>query len=160
MTTPNQKLVGVRGWLLFFCIGLTIFSPLYILTDVTKELQIGASNAVALDLIQLCLSIMVGVMLWTRNSYAVTAARIYLAAMLVLSGGCLAIVLAAGTSITSMQPDDVKAVVQNVVGSLIWLAYLQFSKRVRLTFAPAPAVMRPVRIEPTLTRPVRIEPTL
>jgi hypothetical protein len=138
----------VGGWLLFLCIGLTIFSPLRILTDVTKELQIGASNAVALDFIQICLSITVGVMLWTRNSYAVTAAKIYLGALLALHVAIIALVVYADTP---LQPDEATAFAQTIAFSLIWLAYLQFSKRVRLTFATANATIRPtVGLEPTV----------
>jgi hypothetical protein len=89
---------------------------------------------------------MVGVMLWTRNGYAVTAAKIYFAAMLTLFGGVLAIALTAGTS---MQPDDATTLGQSVVFSVIWLAYLQFSKRVRLTFANATTAVEPAGLEQT-----------
>ena len=143
LTTKQREFVpqpsrykGVSGWLLFFCISLTILIPLKIMAEYGgRGVDIWHIRGVSTDgLLSLALatsSIYVGVCLWRVRPGAVKKAKLFLWFVLAfaLAGDVLSIV--ADSSV-------VYAAAGRAVGSVIavsiWLSYFSSSKRVAATY--------------------------
>jgi hypothetical protein len=141
----------IGGWLLFLCIVLTIVSPLRILFETVQDLQAGRALE-PVNLIQIGLSITAGLMLWTRQSAGPLVAKIYFGILFVLFSGIIGMVAYNNPTLTPEQSQLLTSFVSQAVWCPIWIAYLQFSKRVRLTFTrdvPAQFALREL-IEPAL----------
>jgi len=144
---------GVGGWLVFFCVQLTILSPFFTVIHMPIDWE-DASPAfvrypelkdamVIQDVglaIVLILGFVAGTAIWSGSRRGRTWARTYLI-------GRLAVLLAferfsyatavpaVPTAVASKLWDSVVAsVVTNVVIAGIWLLYFQFSRRVRNTY--------------------------
>jgi hypothetical protein len=89
---------GVRGWLLFLCIVLTIVNPLVVLVETARVLQhfgggynMGTRQAVAIGvnvMAKLALAVFgfyAGSLLWAVRPGAVTAAKLYFATRLLFA---------------------------------------------------------------------------
>lgn len=150
-TVPD--LVGVKGWLLFFCISLTIISPLATLFNVSAGflasyeafdrfpgllVLVLADSAVSIAIMGL--SVFAGISLWRRHAGAVRAARIFLIA------GAVYALLAPFAPLLAGLPDTANAeilemaplaVSRGLLYFVIWMNYLQRSRRVRATFPDA-----------------------
>ena len=100
---------GVGGWLLLFCISLTIISPLINISSIMSNLsEVGKLGEmfpslvtiiyveVALLLLLTAFSIYAGYRLWTIKPNAVGTAKIYLIVLVVFSVLDLLIVMMAG----------------------------------------------------------------
>lgn len=148
-----ERLRGVRGWLLLFCIGQVILRPMVTLFQVgvqTLELTrlggvvplefwlyfIGESTVnVALMLF----GMIVGIWLWQIQPNAVRLAKIFL-----VSQPLALVVLAFVVGLIPL-PDQSKQAIafqygqdlfRILLNSLVWLAYFYKSKRVAITYAP------------------------
>ncbi len=80
--SAGRELQGVSGALLFFCVAFTILWPLWTISQyaiyhfaIFRHLTALSS----LGLLRLALSIVVGVVLWTRSPAAIMVLRIYFA---------------------------------------------------------------------------------
>src|SRR5215468_12784381 len=148
LTGPKYK--GVGGWLLFFCLSLTVFSPLITIVTLTAsyteafQLLDRFPGVMAITVIDTFLSLGVmafsvyaGVSLWRLKPGAVQTAKRYLMCLLAY---------AAVTSILPFMsglPSDVnETLIAEVIKDAsrkffyvaIWYAYLNKSKRVMATF--------------------------
>ena len=165
------RLRGVRGWLLFFCLSLTLFNPgatiynlytsipqttqffkafpgLFLLTVVDTVVSAGIA----------ALSVYAGILLWRVRPGAVKVARIFLIV------GMAYVVLAPFSPLLAGLPQAANdAVMSSVLPAIgrgivyygIWLSYLSSSKRVRATYSanvvqayqppPAPGPSMPSR---------------
>jgi|YelNatPaOPRAMG01_1025707.scaffolds.fasta_scaffold17313_4 hypothetical protein len=144
---PRYK--GVRGWLLLFCLGCTILSPLLTIGGLLKEFADNNWQAVdlfpglraatqidaVLRLAVTAFGIYAGVRLWRVRPRAVRTAKGYLLAVLAYS------VVAALLPLTAAVPNR-DAVLETGIGRMlatlvafsIWLAYFTSSKRVKATY--------------------------
>src|SRR5215471_14786810 len=89
---------GVKGWLVFFCISLTILNPLFTLANLSNGYNAvsqvadrlpGLMTATVVDsvlsLVIMALGIFAGVSLWAVKPNAVQVAKLYLIALPVYS---------------------------------------------------------------------------
>jgi hypothetical protein len=149
---PDPKLVGVWGWLLLLCVGLTILGPLASMGEIAKSYQqtkalfstvAGLESffiaVLVLSVVQILASFCIGVMLWSRQPGAHRFAQWFLLGNTALT--CVAPFLiylfvdmpagSGGQVLSESLPD----IFRTAVPSLIWYWYLEKSKRVRATYA-------------------------
>jgi hypothetical protein len=164
------RLRGVRGWLLFFCLSLTLLNPgatvynlynsipqsapyfrafpgLFLLAVVDTVVSAGIA----------ALSVYAGILLWRVRPGAVRVTRIFLIV------GMVYVVIAPFTPLLAGLPQAVNdavisavplAIGRGILYYAIWLGYLSSSKRVRATYSanvvraypppPAPGPSMPV----------------
>jgi hypothetical protein len=156
--------IGVRGWLLFLCIVLTIISPAFSMVrfvidfvppvtsifnryDVVEMPHVLTIPVLIVSLVVLrnAFSIYAGIALWTRRPNAVWVAKLYLSANLVVFGLFLSPLL--GSLYDFVDPDrdydhllfspPVRAFLAAFGSWALWTAYLTWSRRVRATFPAA-----------------------
>ncbi|MFH1367898.1 MAG: DUF2569 family protein [Elusimicrobiota bacterium] len=142
---PNEKYKGVKGWLLLFCIILTVINPA--LTVFVYFADFPGFNALTffgiVDTFWMVLvtlfGMYAGISLWTVRPNAVKTAKIYL---LAIAGYAVFIV---GYSFFILMPEKPTAYrIGTAVGALlrlmlyaaIWYSYLDRSKRVKATYPP------------------------
>jgi hypothetical protein len=133
---------GVRGWLLFFCVGLTVLSPLRIMGKYGADgIDIWSIRGVTIDgLLSLafaCFSIYVGVCLWRVRPGAVKKAIVFLW-FVVAFDAIVALLAYMGGSKPSADgrtvEESLAQCMSGAIAALVWLAYLRSSKRVRATY--------------------------
>jgi Protein of unknown function (DUF2569) len=140
---PHFK--GVRGWLLFFCLQLTVFNPLaaipQILAPFTAEItrtyplrQLALQSIALLYIAFAAFSLYAGVRLWRIVPGAVKTANWFLWYGLVAMLISTALLFIAGLLVS---PWIVPALFGSVIYYLIWLSYLGSSKRVMATYDSA-----------------------
>lgn len=127
---------GVRGWLLFFCISLTIGVPLGLMARAGELLTYGslsASDRIAIRIFVIALSapaVFVGIGLWRLAPGAVRNAKAYL--WFNLACAMASFIIAALGHITGA---DIKLLFGSTGYSFIWLWYLNSSKRIKDTYS-------------------------
>ena len=125
--------VGVRGWLLFLCVSLTILSPLGSLILTPVGLLPGNKTTIAILLILVnAFSIYAGVELWKRRPGAVAIAKAFLIVNVIFQ-------LWLGYRI-SLLPDFqpigyVRILFSTGIFFAVWYSYLTWSKRVEATYS-------------------------
>jgi hypothetical protein len=145
---PNSALKGVSGWLLLFCLGLTVFSPLLTLfslvaaySDAPFHRFPGLLTVTVIDTLLsvglMAFSVYAGVGLWRIRPGAVQTAKRYL--LCFLGYQVIAAVLPFTAGLPSSANEAITAeVVKNVVRGVfyvaIWYSYLNGSKRVKATY--------------------------
>ena len=153
--TPQQtasEYRGVTGWLLFFCITLTVFNPLFALRNISTGYGLaskvadrlpGLMTAEIIDsvfvLAIMALGIFAGVCLWGVKPRAVQIAKAYLivlAVYAVLEVGLFLAVLPSSVADPFMGKSSI-AVLRTFGYVGIWYSYLSKSKRVRATYSDA-----------------------
>jgi Protein of unknown function (DUF2569) len=155
----DSRYVGVGGWLLFFCVSLTVLNPALTLFNVGSGVVqnatyfgrsfpllalVVADSAVSLAIA--ALSIYAGVSLWRVRPGAVKAARVFLIVGVVYAIAAPFSPLLLGLSAQASKQVLSIAVQTSGRGILyyvIWLNYLNVSKRVRATY---PDARFPVRV--------------
>ncbi|MEP7338403.1 MAG: DUF2569 family protein [Acidobacteriota bacterium] len=145
---PEEKLVGVRGWLLFFCLNLTVINPVYIIygdVQALKAIQLygdrvpglGAFLGLGLfaDVVLIIYSIVAGVFLWTKphGPKAVAIAKSYLRTMLGVRIVCVVLSITSPAFLVGF----IVVLLQNLIYVGIWSSYLKDSKRVKATYLSA-----------------------
>lgn len=168
--TDAQRLKGVGGWLLLFCISLTFLNPamtLYNLYNVIPAnspffarfpgLFVLTYADAAVSLVIAGLSIYAGIALWRVRPRAVAAARTFLIA------GAAYVVLSPFAPLLAGLPKAANDIIvssafttigRGIVYYAIWLSYLSSSKRVQATYASVAAI--PGQVPP----PMGMAPTL
>jgi hypothetical protein len=152
---PNQEAnptpyKGVGGWLLFFCIVLTIIGPLvgifnlasgfatcYPLLERFPALILLLLVDTILSLALIAFGIVTGIMLWRVLPNARKIAKIYLWSS--LGYAVIATIL---PFVVGLPQETYKAMLPEVIGTLfkgmiffgIWFSYLCTSKRVKATY--------------------------
>ena len=141
---------GVGGWLLLFCIALTIASPLLSLYNFMKsynelatlfDVYPGIKNVLYIDgflsAVVMILSIRAGIALWTLKKNAVKIAKNYLYIFMGYSVIAIFLPFMAGLPPevnSAMIPEVIKDLVRAVVYFAIWHTYLNKSTRVKATY--------------------------
>jgi Protein of unknown function (DUF2569) len=139
---------GVGGWLLFFILSLTVFTPLlhaYIIYSEKQSYQVTPSplffNLLAIDWfmrgILIVFGLYAGIELWQMKPKAVQIAKAYLVAIFMQQ----LVLLAVGIWIASKvapSPDLIGSLIIQPLRSffyaVIWYLYLVKSKRVAATY--------------------------
>ena len=132
----TSKYVGVRGWLLFFCIWLVAFIPLFNFLAVIPvfEQSLNIEKVMSIELLLqiavLLISMLAGLALWIKMKNAIKIAKIALFTILLR---------APVISFAIMDPstDMYRLRLNTLVGALyfaIWYSYLKKSKRVKATY--------------------------
>lgn len=147
-TEPEYK--GVRGWLLLFCLSLTVFSPLLTI----GSLGVGYSESskyfgqfpglriinvidIILSLGIVAFSIYAGAGLWSIRPGAVQMAKRYLLCFLGYHAVAAILPFMAGlpsASIDAMIMPVAQNTLRGVIYFAVWYSYLNNSKRVKATF--------------------------
>jgi hypothetical protein len=144
---PSNADVGVKGWLLFLCISLTVITPGWILLLLSSEWRDVGAYIDTLPLVKQVLlietisfsgialfSCYAGWSLWTRRKGAVRIAKIYLITQCVL--GILTVITLAGLLNNAEYTNGAaKGVLSAIFYLVVWYWYLSRSKRVAATYA-------------------------
>jgi hypothetical protein len=128
-------LSGVGGWLLVFCIMLTVLAPLAVLFPVVALRRIP-SNYFMPELVRVLYGVIVGIVLWSRQAIALMMLRIYFVVLVVTLG--LAWLRLIAASLQSHTPVFLLPVFAPVLtytgGSILWFVYFRKSVRVKNTY--------------------------
>ena len=147
----DPGLKGVRGWLLGFCLVLTVFMPLISIGALVVEYQQakqyfdrgpGLLRMMQLEVVvQFALvifSIYAGYLLWAVKPGATTTAKIFLCTLLatnILSGPILGLLAGVNdTSMAALWSEVPSRTYRPMVWFLPLMGYLRLSKRVRATY--------------------------
>ena len=149
-TGSTQGPVGVRGWLLFFCLSLTVFSPLLTVVNLVSAywqtsplfdrfpgLQVITLLDALLSVGLTAFSIHAGVSLWKRRPGAVRTTKRYLVTLLAYTAVSCVLPFLAGLprgTHAAMLAEVAKGLVRSLVFFGVWYSYLNKSRRVRNTF--------------------------
>ena len=147
---PDPKLVGVKGWLAFFCVSLIVINPLATLGMLMWSFSLVAPafnqypgfvivfviDAVV-SIALMGLSMFAGISLWRIRPGAVKLAKLFLlagAAYLLISPLFIFLSGLPREAILATLPDSYFNSGRSLVYYAIWLNYLRSSKRVKATF--------------------------
>jgi hypothetical protein len=140
--TAEQK---VRGWLLWFCIGLTIIAPISSVTDIEANFTLANRLSGArqtsffisgiIEILVIAFCIYAGASLWTKRTGAVATAKRALWACILYNIASTILVFNSGIAIN--RDLIIRSVFAPVISSLVWLVYLDSSKRVKATYGLA-----------------------
>jgi hypothetical protein len=127
----RRDLQGVGGWLLFFCIGLVILGPVWLLSQVSTP---GSDLAgIVLALARTAFGLVVGIFVWNVRQVAFTLLWIYFGVIVVYSLlGILGSITLANEG--QSEPLAVAYSIRSIVYVVIWFFYFRKSQRVRATF--------------------------
>jgi MFS family permease len=145
---PRPKRVG--GWLLLFCLGLTVFGPLITLGSLTALYSESSQffhrfpGLLVITVVDTLLSlglmvfgIYTGIGLWSIRAGAVRATKRYLLCVLGYSAVAAILPFMAGLPSAvnkAMVPLVVIGTIGSVISFAIWYSYLNKSRRVRATY--------------------------
>ena len=121
----DSSLHGVGGWLLLFCAGVTIITPLVLLAQIAGNPQNGF--VVIISLMLCAFSVYVGTSLWRIRPQALKLVKIYFIVTLGLA------LLALVGSIAGNQQKDLVRAIDGLIAVAIWWSYFKKSKRVKAT---------------------------
>ena len=138
--TPEFSIVGsgvhgVGGWLLFFCINVTVLSPLIVLGQMAGQ-RSGPNPYNLIDAVRVLYGVVVGIFLWMQRRIAIQLVKFYfiavLATIVIVHSGVLFCVaqdqepFLLGRGIGSIMP--------SVIYCVLWFLYFRKSERVRNTY--------------------------
>ena len=150
VTPVEPRYKGVGGWLLFFCLGLTVFNPLMSLFSLAGSYResapyfsqfpgllvvTGLDTVLSLGLT--VFSIYAGASLWRLRPGAVQTAKRYLLWFLAYQAVAIVLPFMAGlpsSADETMIAQSVKDAFRGILYVIIWYSYLNKSKRVRATY--------------------------
>jgi hypothetical protein len=126
----RKDLQGVGGWLLLFCIGLVVLSPLVTLVLVFNRADTDVLGMV-LGFVRAAVGVVAGVFLWNVRPVAFTLLWIYFGIVALLSVlGFVGFVMNAEQA----TPQDMIVSIRALIYALAWFLYFKKSERVRATF--------------------------
>jgi hypothetical protein len=138
----DPKLKGVGGWLLFFCVAITILTPLGWVGRLTANKSFDLDAAIYLAVV--VLGMITGLFCWIESPHAIPLLRAYfivLCAVAVLSLiGAFAAMQDAGADAEPGSAVDGSSMVaffgslRMLIFALLWSTYFHKSERVRATF--------------------------
>jgi low temperature requirement protein LtrA len=129
--TEHPELIGVGGWLLWFCIVTTVIAPII---NVVTLLSDSSAYSV-IDLALVAYMIITGVNLWRLTGRALRLTKVLLAIQFWLGIVLIIIQIASSnTESTSGTSSSDTAGFRMLVTSTIWWFYFKRSKRVKATF--------------------------
>ena len=136
---------GVKGWLLFFCVSLTIITPLFFAAGISREWHDGQQyldlpgfrEALFFEITVFSFfglySIFTGVQLWQVKPNAVRNAKRFVLLQAVVAIA-VPLVLAAMLGVSFLQVDGLRSTLHGLIYMAIWYPYLLKSKRVKATY--------------------------
>ena len=140
--TINSHLRGVRGWLLFFCISLTLVVPathgwigMIALKNLAKTQTSTPYTLIRLAAVTVIyfglglFSFVAGVQLWGGKRAGLVIAKAYL-----VMAPVVAITLTLILWVVGIKLDLLKIILNRLAYSAIWYAYLVNSQRVKATY--------------------------
>ncbi|HEQ71387.1 MAG TPA: DUF2569 family protein [Spirochaetia bacterium] len=148
---PAGELAGVRGWLLFVCVYLTIILPLLLVLGLPVEIPSGENGGpdtvtrvyftanIVVTVGIVLFSVIAGLSLWLKKRFGVALARVFLllyAALCVIDTVVLVffnLVEVTGTGRAFTETVSRK-ILYGLLVPVALVIYLQRSKRVRNTF--------------------------
>jgi hypothetical protein len=132
---------SVGGWLLFFCVVLTLVLPISIVYQMITVLQSApdvASFIYALVYLAVAVfSFASGLLLWRARPNAVTTAKLFLLAQVAFA---LALYIKSLLASGANSPDSAQSLamgilIRPVLFAIVWYSYLTKSKRVQATYS-------------------------
>jgi hypothetical protein len=134
---PDSSLQGVSGWLLLFCIGATIVTPLYCLADALSNLS--DALVVLIDVGFAAFALYTGILVWRVRPNALKLVKAYLISNIVLAMlTVIGAIIQSGTSRTDGSPGvgfgAMGVALRILVFVIVWWSYFERSKRVGATF--------------------------
>ena len=150
-TNLSDKLVGVSGWLLFFCVSLTILGPLEILYPLLRALISGGTSLLSTNIPNNIFTpsaifkfvtygvtiygIVVGIRLWLTKPHALREAKIFLIIVLGRNILYFAFSIASGVGLRQV----LVVAIREIFSFVVWWIYLRKSIRVKNTYQTAKA---------------------
>ena len=136
LSDPRRR--GIGGLLLVFWLSLTVLRPATLLWELSTLARLPLSGTViaiaVLNLAFTALGVCAGALLWRLDRRGLRLARIYL--VLALAFRFSEVVPSVRYGWPTLWFMTARAAVP-LLFNLFWLGYLQWSRRVQLTFAPA-----------------------
>lgn len=138
---PADELYGVGGWLLIFCISLTVVAPIrQALIAATALRNLAVTRVPILTLLRLgsvgaiyaglaIFSCIAGGMLWMERPGSVKVAKAYLVVAAVLPISLYVLLHLAGIHV-----DLFRIIFGRLLYSVVWYSYLTVSRRVKVTY--------------------------
>lgn len=129
--------IPVRGWLLFFCLGMTVFGPLVLLV---RAWQADFTTLRYYDLLVAVFSLFVGVELWAVKRRALLWLNLYFLAVLAAGAGSALVVVHAwamnphSLKINNFLASEAGSILLIVLSVGVWFWYFRVSRRVRKTY--------------------------
>jgi len=148
----QNPLCGVGGWLLFYCICLTILAPLLTLSNSLNAWNAAQAGFELLPLLKtisiienvqnafiVLYGMWVGIALWRAKPKAVAMVRTYLLVRLCLFVLLALVIISMSGSFpehvsSSLKVLSVGTILRELVHFLVWWFYFKKSRRVQLTF--------------------------
>jgi hypothetical protein len=131
--TAANNLRGVRGWLLFFCVYITILGPFFGLSALGFLRYSGESLNLLLSLGLTLLAIITGILLWIVSPQALPMLRIYFALVLAVAvWGFISYLRVPHMGV--FLPQLILAWGRTALFLAIWITYFRRSKRVLATY--------------------------
>lgn len=126
---------GVRGWLLLFCLGVTVFGPAAFFVQVGNTSHI-LNPGYLLDFLRVMSGAVAGALLWTQNPVALKAVRVYFILLGVTVVVVLLSLVASGMKVGAsvLMGPNFSNFTRLGINGCIWLAYFMKSERVRNTY--------------------------
>ena len=134
----RPELEGVWGWLLFFCLILTVLAPIATIED-------GSSGWLLIDVLvglKVFFGVFVAINLWSRSEYALKLLRIYF--FINIGSGILRFVMGVVAAVSYAYAGETRTaegallrLIAYLIGLAIlvaWLGYFHSSKRVKATY--------------------------
>lgn len=163
-------LVGVSGWLRFFCFSLAVLTPALVIVDLAQNLDAAAKMPAAswwlipfawyraaLTMIIALLAVRAGVKLWRVEPRAVSVAKRYLVAQVPLALVAHIIALVAANvpeaASSAISRAEGGALFRNIFYNLCWLLYLRSSRRVRNTYSQSTDAVQTVEVHSAIAAP-------
>jgi hypothetical protein len=126
---------GIGGWLLLYCIGLSVLTPLLGLAELSILLRFR-NYEYSLEILRVIYGTVVGVFLLMKRPVALFLLRIYFiviaATLLLVLLRVIALALRIHTSLALVQ--GFTQVIVQTGFSILWFAYFRKSERVRNTY--------------------------
>jgi Protein of unknown function (DUF2569) len=125
---------GVGGFLLIFCVGITVFQPLGCAAEILRNPH--DTFVVVLDLGLAAFSIYTGLTTWRARPDALKLIKVYFIVTLALAGLMILRVSANIKEIVQQSPSEnpVKTGLLTLMFVAVWWSYFAQSKRVKATF--------------------------
>jgi hypothetical protein len=138
--TPNfyyagSGVQGVGGWLLFFCLILTLASPVIVFAQIAAQPH-GPNSYNLIDVARVLYGVVVGIILWMQRRIAIQLVGVYFIVVLATIVLVLLIFLAAWTRTKSpfLLGRGIGSILPSVIHNVLWFLYFRKSERVRNTY--------------------------
>ena len=124
---PMTKPKSIGGWLLLFCFGTIIGTPVRLLAEITGSKLV---QVYVVDSVLICASLTAGIAVATVSSRAKLFVRIYFLLLVIMAARIFLAVLSMG----ELDSTRIAAAVGNTLYVFVWSLYFRSSNRVHETF--------------------------